>query len=59
MANTPHGSSNASTSANFDMRQAEEMWTNFNKLAKWGIILAIIVLAGMAIFLTGGHPPQP
>ncbi|HTP81746.1 MAG TPA: hypothetical protein VMQ11_02320 [Alphaproteobacteria bacterium] len=59
MATTPHGSSNASTSANFDMRQAEEMWTNFNRLAKWGIIITVIVLTCMAMFLTGSHPPQP
>jgi len=56
MANAPHGSS--SGSSNFDMRQAEETWANFNKLAKWLIILSIIVLAGMAIFLTGHHPPK-
>ena len=59
MATTPPGSSSPSPSANFDMRQAEEMWANFNRLSKWGIILVIIVLTGMAIFLTGGHPPQP
>jgi hypothetical protein len=59
MATTPHGSSSASSSANFDMRQAEEMWSNFNRLAKWGVILTVIVLTGMAIFLTGSHPPQP
>ncbi|MBV8535417.1 MAG: aa3-type cytochrome c oxidase subunit IV [Alphaproteobacteria bacterium] len=59
MATTPHGSSNVSTSANFDMRQAEEMWANFNRLAKWGGILVLILLIGMAMFLTGSHPPQP
>ena len=45
-------------SSNFDMRQSEETWANFNRLAKWGIILTIIVLAGMALFLTGSHPPK-
>lgn len=60
MATTPHGSSSpASTSADFDMRQAEEMWKNFNRLAKWGIIVCLIVLSCMAIFLTGNPPPQP
>ena len=60
MATPSHGSSHTSPAASdFDMRQAEEMWKNFNRLAKWVIILSIIVVTGMAIFLTGGHPPQP
>ena len=45
-------------SSNFDMRQAEETWKNFNRLAKWVIILSVITLVGMALFLTGGHPPK-
>jgi hypothetical protein len=44
--------------SNFDMRQADETWANFNRLAKWTIILTIAVLAGMALFLTGSHPPK-
>jgi hypothetical protein len=44
--------------SNFDMRQADETWVNFNRLAKWTIILTIILLAGMALFLTGSHPPK-
>lgn len=61
MATTSHGSShNAPAGAsNFDMRPQEEMWANFNRLAKWMIILSIIVLAGMAMFLTGNHTPMP
>ncbi len=55
MANAPHGST---TGSNFDMRQAEETWVNFNRIAKWMIILSIIVLGGMALFLTGHHPPK-
>lgn len=57
MATPSHGSSTSPAASNYDMRQAEEMWKNFNRMAKWGIILAIIVLAGMAMFLTGNHPP--
>jgi len=56
---TPSQGSPSTSSANFDMHQAEEMWKNFNRLSKWGMILVIIVLASMAMFLTGGHPPQP
>ncbi len=57
MATTSHGSSHTAPAgaSNFDMRQQEEMWTNFNRLAKWLIILSVIVLAGMATFLTGHH----
>jgi hypothetical protein len=40
------------------LRQHEETWKNFNRLAMWIIIGALIVLAGMAFFLTGGHPPK-
>ncbi len=46
------------SSSDFDMRQSEEMWKNFNRLAKWMVIGTIIVLALMAFFLTGDHP-QP
>ena len=49
---TPGGSSN------YDMKQAEETWVNFNRLAKWTIILTIVILAGMALFLTGTHPAK-
>ena len=52
-------SSGAGNQSNFDMRQSQEMWKNFNRIAKWTIIVCIIVLAGMALFLTGGHPPKP
>lgn len=44
--------------SNFDMRQSEETWKTFNKLAVWVIVGTIILLAGMAFFLTGGHPPK-
>lgn len=37
----------------FDMRQNVETWRNFNKLALWVLILSVIVLIGMATFLTG------
>ena len=57
MATTPHGSSNAS-SAEFDMTQQLEMWSSFNRMFKWGGTLVLILLVGMAIFLTGS-PPQP
>lgn len=54
MATTSHSSSHnaPAAGADFDMRQAEQMWANFNRLAKWMIVLSIIVLAGMAAFLT-------
>jgi hypothetical protein len=58
MATPSHGSTSTS-SANFDMRQSEEMWKSFNRMFKWGIILSIIVLTGMATFLTGHHAPLP
>jgi hypothetical protein len=57
MANAPHG--NPGTSSNFDMRPLEETWHNFNRLAKWVIILTLILVVGMAVFLTGYHPPKP
>lgn len=49
-----HGSSHnaPATTSDFDMRQQDEMWANFNRLAKWLIAISIIVLAGMAMFLT-------
>ena len=59
MSTPSHGSNlGASASSNFDTRQQEEMWANFNRLAKWIVILCVIVLAGMAMFLTGNPPPQ-
>ena len=57
MANAPHG--NPGTASPFDMRQQEETWKSFNRMAKWGIIITLVVLVGMAMFLTGGHPPKP
>ena len=55
-----HGSSHnaPATASGFDMRQQKETWANFNRLAKWVVALCIIVLAGMAMFLTGNPPPQ-
>jgi hypothetical protein len=41
----------------FDMHQSTETWGNFISLAKWIIVLTVILLALMAIFLTGGNPP--
>lgn len=52
MSTPTHGSHTTTAASNFDMRQQEEMWTNFNRLAKWVIILCVIVLVGMGIFLT-------
>jgi hypothetical protein len=43
----------------FDMRQSEETWKNFNRLAVWTLVGCLIIVVGMAIFLTGGHPPKP
>lgn len=40
----------------FDMTQSTETWGNFLSLAKWIIIGNIVLLIGMAFFLTGGHP---
>lgn len=39
----------------FDMTQSEETWANFLSLAKWTVIVSLIVLVGMALFLTGGQ----
>ena len=49
MANAPHG--NTGTASTFDMRQQEETWKAFNRLAKWIIIGLVIVLVAMAVFL--------
>ena len=57
MATPSHGSSNSAATSNFDMRQADEMWGHFNRMFKWGGILVLIVLIGMAMFLTGHHEP--
>lgn len=59
MATSSHGSSNSSAASNYDMHQAEEMWKGFNRMFKWGGILVLIVLIGMAMFLTGHHEPLP
>lgn len=40
----------------FDMTQSLETWANFLALSKWVVIGSLIVLIGMALFLTGGHP---
>ena len=42
----------------FDMHQSIETWGNFISLAKWIMISVVILLALMAIFLTG-NPPHP
>jgi len=41
----------------FDMHQNLEAWDGFLKLSKWVMIGCIVVLALMAMFLTGGNPP--
>jgi hypothetical protein len=41
----------------FDMHQSTETWGNFISLAKWIMVTVIVILALMAIFLTGGNPP--
>jgi hypothetical protein len=41
----------------FDMHQSEETWGSFLRLAKWIMIMVVILLVFMAIFLTGGNPP--
>lgn len=51
---TPSHSSSTATSS-YDMRQADETWKNFNRLTKWIAITCIVVLACMALFLTGHH----
>jgi Ni,Fe-hydrogenase I cytochrome b subunit len=45
--------------SHFDMRTHEETWANFGRLAKWIVILTIVLVIGMGLFLTGGHPPKP
>jgi hypothetical protein len=40
----------------FDMTQSTETWANFLSLAKWVIIGSLVVVVGMAFFLTGGQP---
>jgi hypothetical protein len=40
----------------FDMSQSIETWGNFLSLAKWIVIGSIVVVVGMALFLTGGQP---
>ena len=40
----------------FDMRQSEETWGSFLRLAKWIVGLTIVLVIFMALFLTGGHP---
>jgi hypothetical protein len=40
----------------FDMTQSTETWANFLTIAKWVIIGNVVLLVGMALFLTGGHP---
>jgi hypothetical protein len=40
----------------FDMTQSTETWANFLSLSKWVIIGSLIVVIGMALFLTGGQP---
>jgi hypothetical protein len=40
----------------FDMSQSTETWASFLSLAKWVIIGNLVLLIGMAVFLTGGHP---
>ena len=37
----------------FDMTQSTETWANFLALSKWVIIGSLIVVVGMALFLTG------
>jgi hypothetical protein len=45
--------------SNYDMRQAEDAWKNFNRLSTWTLGCVIVLVIFMAIFLTGGHPPKP
>jgi hypothetical protein len=40
----------------FDMTQSMETWANFLAISKWVVIGTVIVLIGMALFLTGGNP---
>jgi Bacterial aa3 type cytochrome c oxidase subunit IV len=39
----------------FDMRQAEETWSNFLKLSAWTAGLTIVLVILMGAFLTGSH----
>jgi hypothetical protein len=41
----------------FDMRQSEETWIAFLRLAKWIVGLSVVTVVLMALFLTGSHPP--
>ena len=52
------GPSHSNDHSTYDMRPHEETWRNFGKLAKWIIIACIIIVGGMALFLTGSHPPK-
>jgi len=42
----------------FDMTENVQTWEMFLRLAKWVVIGAVIMLVGMALFLTGAEPPQ-
>lgn len=37
----------------FDMSAPTDTWATFQKLAKWVVILCVILLIFMAMFLTG------
>jgi hypothetical protein len=39
--------------SDFDMRQANEMWSYFLNISRWLIIATIVILVQMAYFLTG------
>lgn len=39
--------------SDFDMRQSNEMWDNFQRISKWIVICAVILLLLMGYFLTG------
>jgi len=54
MASPSHGNDHSK----YDMRQSEETWQNFNRLATWTIVGCLALVVFMAIFLTGGHPPK-
>lgn len=55
MASPSHGNDHSQ----YDMRQAEDAWKNFNRLSSWTLGAVIVLVIFMAIFLTGGHPPKP
>ena len=42
----------------YDMRQSEETWVAFLRLAKWTVGLTVVLVIFMALFLTGGHPAK-